>query len=425
MSIYIQEKVKVFPVFRNKPETILAFRWGCSDGTLSIYLSKKYSIKPGYFCENSQICITPPSASQLLKRHLSNVNTEILRVRNTLIDILLEYQRKGVKPSKAELKAEVNIKLNRKQKVIQQRKLLSEYLAEFIQKQRIRNSSKATYNAIPTIVKEYEAQHSSTMYLDSVNELFYEDFHTFLATRIHHKGTGMKPNSIANIFKLINSAMVAAEKSGLTDFKVVEEQRKKLRQTPAESIYLNEYDLEKMQRVKLASPKAVLCLNLFLFTCYTGLRFSDLEALKGRQFKKGQKVFSVHTQKTNTMVIIPISAKAMAIIELFGMIFPASPSLSIYNEEVKRIAKIAGVNDRIYINSIQNGEVKKQSFFKWQLVSSHTGRRTFATNAYLSGIPAIAIMKITGHKSERAFMSYIRIGNEENAEQLLSYAFFS
>ena len=69
--------------------------------------------------------------------------------------------------------------------------------------------------------------------------------------------------------------------------------------------------------------------------------------------------------------------------------------------------------------------MKKQKLPRWELVSSHTARRTAATNMYKAGIPAISIMKITGHRTEAAFMRYIRISKEENAAMLADNPFFN
>lgn len=62
---------------------------------------------------------------------------------------------------------------------------------------------------------------------------------------------------------------------------------------------------------------------------------------------------------------------------------------------------------------------------KWQVISSHTARRSFATNAYLAGIPVFRIMLITGHKTEESFFRYIRIGKAENARELAQHPFFA
>jgi len=58
---------------------------------------------------------------------------------------------------------------------------------------------------------------------------------------------------------------------------------------------------------------------------------------------------------------------------------------------------------------------------KWELVTTHTARRSFATNVYKSGFPAISLMKITGHRTEKAFLLYIKVTPEENAQKLLSH----
>ena len=62
---------------------------------------------------------------------------------------------------------------------------------------------------------------------------------------------------------------------------------------------------------------------------------------------------------------------------------------------------------------------------KYELVSTHTARRSGATNMYIAVIPTLAIMKITGHKTEKAFLKYIKISEEENAEMLAKHCFFN
>jgi len=57
-------------------------------------------------------------------------------------------------------------------------------------------------------------------------------------------------------------------------------------------------------------------------------------------------------------------------------------------------------------------------------VSTHTARRSFATNAYLDGIPAKQIMFITGHAKESTFFNYIHITQKQSAAQLSNETFF-
>ena len=84
----------------------------------------------------------------------------------------------------------------------------------------------------------------------------------------------------------------------------------------------------------------------------------------------------------------------------------------------------AGINERIPVKETKGLTTTVIYREKWELVTSHTARRTAATNMYKAGIPAISIMKITGHRTEANFMRYIKLSKEENAEMLKGSSFF-
>ena len=95
------------------------------------------------------------------------------------------------------------------------------------------------------------------------------------------------------------------------------------------------------------------------------------------------------------------------------------------NRFIKEIAREAGVTEKVEVSYVENGEKKNRLVEKCELVKTHTARRSGATNMYLAGIPTIAIMKITGHKTEREFMKYIKITEEQTALELMSHPYFS
>jgi integrase len=95
------------------------------------------------------------------------------------------------------------------------------------------------------------------------------------------------------------------------------------------------------------------------------------------------------------------------------------------NRELKEIGKAAGINEKVSICLTRGGVRTDTLYIKHDLITSHTARRSFATNAYLAGIPTISIMKITGHKTEKAFMRYIKISQEDNANKLAEHPYFS
>jgi len=95
------------------------------------------------------------------------------------------------------------------------------------------------------------------------------------------------------------------------------------------------------------------------------------------------------------------------------------------NSFIKLAAKEAGMNDQISLDVHKGSKDIIIQYRKWEKVTTHTARRSFATNAFKAGIPAQMIMKITGHKTESQFMKYLRVSGMENALLLSKHQFFS
>ena len=90
-----------------------------------------------------------------------------------------------------------------------------------------------------------------------------------------------------------------------------------------------------------------------------------------------------------------------------------------YNDYLKEAAKLAELNS-IFIKTVSiNGMKVEKKYPKYKLISSHTARRSFCTNAYKDGIPTLSIMAISGHKTEKAFLKYIKVDGEEHAKKVL------
>ena len=94
------------------------------------------------------------------------------------------------------------------------------------------------------------------------------------------------------------------------------------------------------------------------------------------------------------------------------------------NKLIKAIGKRAGIDNDVSIRKTIGGKEHITMHKKFELITTHTGRRSFATNADKAGIPRTQIMKITGHRTEAAFLKYLRTSKEENALQLAEHVFF-
>jgi integrase len=128
--------------------------------------------------------------------------------------------------------------------------------------------------------------------------------------------------------------------------------------------------------------------------------------------------------KTGEIVVIPLHWIVTAILQKYNYDLPRSISNQKMNDYLKEIGEKAGIDESVSITKFEGGIKVARTSNKYKLISTHTARRSGATNMYLAGIPAISIMKITGHKTEQAFMRYIQMTQEDNANKLIDHPFF-
>jgi integrase len=162
---------------------------------------------------------------------------------------------------------------------------------------------------------------------------------------------------------------------------------------------------------------------LFLVGCYTGLRFSDLKNLKKDHIRDGK--INLRVEKTEKSIVIPVHTIVSQIMKKYKESTPNSLPPAISNQKMngylKEIGIKAKIKDPIIINEIKgnmNVETKK---FKYELICTHTARRSFATNLYLSNFPTIEIRMITGHRTESSFLRYIKMEGQQSASRLLEH----
>lgn len=149
--------------------------------------------------------------------------------------------------------------------------------------------------------------------------------------------------------------------------------------------------------------------DLFIVGCCTGLRFSDVSQLNEGMIHGD--VIRLHTKKTGTLVEIPLHPKLKEMLETRGLPHPISgQKLNVY---LRRICQLVGIDQPIEIKRVVGGHREVRTVPKYELIKSHTARRTFASMLYKAGVPPRIIMGFTGHSSLDVFMNYVIIDNED------------
>lgn len=269
-------------------------------------------------------------------------------------------------------------------------------------------------------LEEYKKAKNKEVDFDSINLDFYNSFVGFLTKQ------GYTKNSIGGFIKNVKIFMNEAVDRKLTSNLEYKNKRFKVLTEQVDKIYLSQNELKNIYELDLTENKRLEKVrDLFMVACYTGLRFSDLIQVKPENIINNNSQIKIRTEKTSELIVIPLHKFVKQIIKNYGGTLPNVISNQKMNDYLKEIGKKSELNETIKMAITRGGETKNTLHKKYELITTHTARRSFATNAYLMDIPSISIMKITGHKTESSFMKYIRISQEDNANKLINHPFFN
>lgn len=267
-------------------------------------------------------------------------------------------------------------------------------------------------NHLTAFLNEHEL---ADLDLADVNKEFYDNFVAFLY------GQGLKLNTIGKHIKNIKAAINALPLAQRANCEFVEPKKCVKLAEEVDNIYLTENELEAIATLPIDTPYLDRVRDQFILLAWTGCRYSDLDKLTRDNIVtiNGREYFKIEQQKTGARPTIPILPATRAILEKYGYNVPRPMANQKFNEYIKDVAQLAGLTDEVKITRTEAGKRVTQRYEKWQCVSAHTARRSFATNMYKRDFPTLMIMKITGHQTEKAFLSYIKVTEDENAERMM------
>lgn len=261
----------------------------------------------------------------------------------------------------------------------------------------------------------FAEQHRIEVTTEVVNDRVLEEFVDFLRVEGLMKSTIFcLVTRIKTILRRMQADNIHVNRSCF-DFCVENEQ--------GNAIYLTSDEVRQIAALQIKKREVAIIRDVFVIGCLTGMRYSDYVALTSSNIVNNTIVR--RTKKTGETVVIPIHPLVREILARYGGEFPRyCGSQTNFNRRIKNVCKRAGVKGEVFVERTVGMRVQRKRVKRYALVGSHTARRSFATNLYLSGVSAGRIMLLTGHKTEDAFFRYIRINKEENAKILSEHAFF-
>jgi len=296
--------------------------------------------------------------------------------------------------------------------------------------------TKKVYQTAINWLESYETEIGKKLLFSDINNEFYKDFYSF----VFKSGKVNSPNFFGTLIKNIKVFMNEAKEEGIHEINSHNSSSFKKIDLDVDNIYLTvdelikihklaiteEFVLSKFKKIKINNVRQkVKALELargrFLIGAFTALRVSDFTRIEELNIK--DNIIRIRTDKNDYPVVIPVHWVVREILDR-GYNLSERISDQKINKQIKVLCRYAEIKEPVALTKFEFGKRIDVVKDKCDWVTTHTARRSGATNMFKAGIPSISIMKITGHHTEKSFLKYIKITQEENAQMLSQHSFF-
>lgn len=423
----------------------------CRWNKKSVKVSAKQSVETKTWDLKTQRCFTSDKFADRVNRHSRKVNKciEELKKRMDKYFQLNDPDKSygGMSPEylvKSQIQRAVDSIINKEKEEEEKKKITPlHFFAEYVERDRTdihtgRYVSESTKAHHRIVLKRFNTFFKDTKLVDDWS-VFHDD------TKFNqkfmdwcYKKKNYKENTVYASYGVLKPWLNAAKKEGYDVGEAYHELKGKGKDVDA--IYLTEDEIKRIYELNIPKLKEEGIIDvkstieqtrdLFVISCWTGLRRSDIDKLNDALFCIDEKNIKLTVQKTKKSVTIPMHPIIMELYKKYNGKFPKLVDKAHTSNHLQECGRLANITELVDIIENRAGKTNTLRFKKYQKIGFHTGRRSFATNMYKRGFPSIAIMTLTGHTTEHNFLKYIKITPLENAQMIAkalgdSASFFS
>lgn len=349
----------------------------------------------------------------------SVINREINRYEIIAENIFYKYEKDEIMPDKDTFRADFLRKVRGIQKGCKDEKKFFPVFDEFVKDSGFKNDwTKSTFEKFHAL-KEHLKNYKENISFKDFDEDGLNKFISYLRDEV-----GLRNTTIDKQLGFIKWFLRWATSKGYNNIRDYETFRPKLKKTDKKVIFLDWEELMTVYKFQFAPNKKYLerVRDVFCFCCFTSLRYSDVANLKWSDV--GTDYIQVTTIKTNDTVKIELNDYSKRIIDKYkDSHFPGDTVLPVISNQkmncyLKELGKICGINTPITITYYKGHNRIDEVHPKYELLGTHTGRRTFICNALMFGITPEIVMKWTGHSDYKTMKPYIDVADSAKKEAM-------
>jgi len=349
------------------------------------------------------------------------INSELNKIEKFIIRAF--DNANPVEVNKDWLKKRVEQYYNRTEESSELPNELLNYFEYYIKskKSSLKNQTYKNYNTVLKLLQRFQDYMKTTFLIKDFNLNFQNEFEQYCYSQNYAVNTTAK--AISKLLTVCRDAKFHGKELSYQFEKIKPKNQK------TEKIYLTESEIELIEAKTDLSEYHENAKDWLIISCYTGQRVSDFMRFTPEmiRYENDKPLLEFTQKKTDKIMTVPLHPKVMEILNKRNGNFPRPISSQKYNDYIKEVCEKAEINELVkgsLIKETKEGSKKyrKESgmFPKHKLVSSHIGRRSFASNFY-GKIPTTYLIYITGHSSEKMFLNYIGKSNKDLAMEISNY----
>lgn len=280
----------------------------------------------------------------------------------------------------------------------------------------VTEATEAKFQTIINKLTAFENSKRKRLKVEDVNLRFHRDFINYLRSKER-----LGYNTIGRYLKFVKTIVLDAKRYGLKISKEIEDPEFRAPKEPTTFITLNKNEIERIFNHSFkTTPYLDNARNWLIIGVWSGARANDLLSFTSKNVNNGFLEYTA--QKTNQKIILPLHPQVKSILDANNGEFPRKISSQKFNDYIKKVCFEVGLTELVEgakTIKIDKKVWRKQrgEFPKFELVSTHICRRSFATNHY-GELPTPVLMAITGHLTEKVFLQYCGKTARDNAEVL-------
>ena len=364
-------------------------------------------VKSEFWDKNNQRADPRKTKDKILKGSLNGLNQFLSAFENKIFETTRSVRSKDFNANFGQVAEGIKKQFDKRETTLFS--VFDEFIS--IKKLEVSKQSIFKFNRLKSLLEEYQKINKEKLSFDKITPLFFSKFNSFLIEK-----KDMLNNSANKNIQFLKSFLIWANNNKYTDNISYKSFRSKSEQN--EVIYLTEDELMLLYNLKLDDEKLKRVRDIFVFQCFTGVRYSDIQNISREDIVNA--TWKVRTLKTRQIIEIPLNSYAISILARYSDHPQPLPVISNQkmNAYLKELCKTAKINEQVKTVKYQGSERIETTYKKYEIVGTHTARRTFISLSLRKGMKPDVIMAITGHTTYRMMQKYLKIADELKREEM-------